>query len=151
MKAYRLFDLITKDVLFHRVVRFDEKFKHSSEPSLSIYFHDGADHVNNLILEDKDDNENPSLEDENQPKDHLPLIVEEPTEEHHDQEQVRRRFHERKRPDRFFYDVSNFSYLTPSSDNIQPKSIGISLFNHAISEDPQQFPDAIGYLNGKLA
>ena len=30
MKAYKLFDPITKDVLFHRVVRFDENFQHSS-------------------------------------------------------------------------------------------------------------------------
>ena len=52
MQAYRLFDHVTKDVLFHKDACFDENFKHSSKPSLSIDFHDGAYHVNDLILED---------------------------------------------------------------------------------------------------
>ena len=29
MKAYRLFDHVTKDVLSHRAIHFDENFKHS--------------------------------------------------------------------------------------------------------------------------
>ena len=58
MKAYRLFYPITKAILFHRVVRFDENFQHSYEPSPSIDCHDGADHVNNLIIEDQEENEN---------------------------------------------------------------------------------------------
>jgi len=31
MKAYRLFDPVTNDVLFHRAIRFDDHFKHSYE------------------------------------------------------------------------------------------------------------------------
>ena len=79
MKAYRLFDLVTKDVLFRRVVHFDENFKHSYEPSLSIDFHDCANHVNSLILEDQEDNGNPPRDNENQPKYHLPLAFEQHT------------------------------------------------------------------------
>ena len=57
---------------------------------------------------------------------------------------MRRSFRERQRPDRYGYDVSDFIYLAPTSNNIQPKSVGISFFSHAISEDPQQFPGVAG-------
>jgi hypothetical protein len=53
MKAYRLFDPITNDVLFHRAICFDEHFKHSPDPTLSIDFHDGANHVDNLFFKKK--------------------------------------------------------------------------------------------------
>ena len=118
MKAYRLFDPITKDVLFHRVVHFDENFQHSSEPSLSTVCHDGADLVDNLILEDHEENENPPPEDGNQFAEHPPLTVDQPIEDHHDQDQVRRSFRQRQRPDRYGYDVFDFSYFAPASTNI---------------------------------
>ena len=57
---------------------------------------------------------------------------------------MRRIFRQRHRLDRYGYDVSDFSYFAPTSTNIQPKSVGISLLSHAISEDPQQFPDVVG-------
>jgi hypothetical protein len=37
IKTYMLFDHITNDVFFHRVVHFDEHFKHSPYPTLSIH------------------------------------------------------------------------------------------------------------------
>ena len=49
---------------------------------------------------------------------------------------MRRSSRQRQQPDRYGYDVSNFSYFAPASTNIKPKSIGISLLSHAISEDP---------------
>jgi hypothetical protein len=45
MMAYMLFDIITNDAFFHRVVHFDEHFKHSLDPTLSIHCKDGANHV----------------------------------------------------------------------------------------------------------
>lgn len=96
MKENRLFDLVTKNVLFHRVVHFDANFQRSSEPSLSTDYHDGANHVDSLILEDQEENENPPPKDGNQPVEHSPLTVDQPTEEHHDQDQVRRRFCQRQ-------------------------------------------------------
>ena len=65
MKAYRLFDPITKDVLFCRVVHVDENLQHSSKPSVSTDCHGGAYHVDSLILEDQEENEDPPLEDGN--------------------------------------------------------------------------------------
>jgi len=41
------------------------------------------------------------------------------------------------------YDVSDFSYFSPAPRNIQPKIVGIYLFSHAISKDPQQFFDDV--------
>ena len=57
---------------------------------------------------------------------------------------MRRSLRQRKRPDRYGYDVSDLSYFAPASTNFQPKSVGISLLSHAISKDPQQFPDVVG-------
>lgn len=54
MKGYRLFDPVTKDVLFRRAVRFDEHFKHSSDLSLSIDWQVGANHANSLVFEDQE-------------------------------------------------------------------------------------------------
>lgn len=64
---------------------------------------------------------------------------------------MRRSFRQRQRPDRYGYDVSDFSYFAPASTNIQPKSVGISLLSHAISEDPQQFPNDVGILEWETA
>ena len=54
---------------------------------------------------------------------------------------MRRSFRQRQRPDRYGYDVSDFSYFAPASTNIQPKSVGISLLSHAISEDAVGIPE----------
>ena len=47
MNAYRLFDPISKDVLFWRVVLFYEHFEHTYASTHSIDCHDG-DHAHNF-------------------------------------------------------------------------------------------------------
>jgi len=80
MKAYRLFDPITNDVLFHRVVCFDEHFNHSSRPPLSIDWHDGIDHVDSLVFEEQED-------EETHPVENQPTTVKHLAQEQLDQEQ----------------------------------------------------------------
>jgi len=77
MKAYRLFVLITNDVLFRRDVCFDEHFKHSSGPTFSIDCHDGVDHADSFVFEEKEDEKHQTIvEEETQPVENQPTIVE---------------------------------------------------------------------------
>jgi len=144
MKSYRLFVPVTKDLLSREAIRFDEKFKHASKPTLSIDYHHDVGHAGIFILDDQQDDENPPPINENQLEDQPLTAVDHPTEEHLNQEKERRSLDQNKRPESYGYDVSDLNYFSPSPSNIQPKTIGISLFSHAISEEPQQFFDAIG-------
>jgi hypothetical protein len=57
IKAYRLFEPITKEVFFRRAIRFDEGFNPTSNPSPSSYCHvdNCVEHIDKFSLED--DNE----------------------------------------------------------------------------------------------
>lgn len=98
VSVFRLFDPITNDVLFHRAVLFDEHFKHSSDATLSIDCHDGADHADSLVFEEQEDEEHlTAADEETQPVENPPTTVEQPA--------------ERKIPDRYDYDPSDFNYF----------------------------------------
>jgi hypothetical protein len=84
MNSCRLFDPITNDVLFCRVVCFDEHFNHSSRPPLSIDWHDGIDHADSLVFEEQEDEETHLVENQ-------PTTVEHLAQEQLDQEQQLRR------------------------------------------------------------
>ena len=70
--------------MFQRDIHFDENFKHSPKPSLSIDFHVGVDHVDSLGFEYQEDDETPPPENVNQPKEHPPTAIEHPAQEHID-------------------------------------------------------------------
>jgi len=59
MKAFRLFDPISKDVLFQRVVHFNEHFNPTSSPTPSTNCHivDGANHANCFSFIEQEDDE----------------------------------------------------------------------------------------------
>jgi hypothetical protein len=57
---------------------------------------------------------------------------------------LRRSLCERKRPDRYGYEPIDFSYSASASSPIQSQTIGVSFLSHTISNDPQQFSDAVG-------
>jgi hypothetical protein len=154
IKAYRLFEPITKEVFFRRAVRFDEGFNTTSNPSPSSDCH--VDNCVEFALENDDE----PFEVQHQPEENLPPAAME--HEHHEQidlehEQIdqeheqldqelhlRRSLREKKRPDRYGYEPTDFSYSASASSPIQSQTIGVSFLSHTISNDPQQFSDAVG-------
>jgi hypothetical protein len=57
---------------------------------------------------------------------------------------LRRSFRERKRPDRYGYEPTDFIYSASASSPIQSQTIGVSFLIHTISNGPQQFSDIVG-------
>lgn len=109
MKAYRLFDPISKEVFLRRAVCFDEGFNPTSSPSPPSNCHvdDGVDHADIFAFVEED---NEHLEDENQPS--TPIEHGQPEQGQLDLEQhLRRRFREWKRPDRYGYESTDLSYF----------------------------------------
>ena len=119
IKAYRLFEPITKEVFFRRAFRFDEGFNPTSNPSPSLDCH--VDNCVEFVLENDDE----PFEVQHQPEENLPPAAME--HEHHEQinlehEQIdqeheqldqelhlRRSLRERKRPDRYGYEPTDLS------------------------------------------
>ena len=148
MKAYRILEPITKGVFFRRVVYFDEGFNPTSNtsPSSDCHADNDVEHVDNFSLEDDDDPF--EAQHQHQPKENLPPT---PTEhDHYEQEKLdqelhlSRRFCDRKRPHKYVYEPTDFSYSASATFPIQLQIIGVSFFSHTISSDPQQFSDVVG-------
>ena len=57
---------------------------------------------------------------------------------------LRRSFCERKRPDRYGYEPTDFIYSASASSPIQSQTIGVSFLSHTISNDPQMFFEVVG-------
>jgi hypothetical protein len=55
-------------------------------------------------------------------------------------------FSERKRPDRYGYEPTDFSDSASASFPIESQTIGVSFLIHTISNGPQQFYETVGIL-----
>jgi hypothetical protein len=141
MKAYRLFDPISKDVLFQRAIHFDECFNPTSSPTPSTNCHadDGVDHADNFVFVEQEDDEHvvakiTLLKMKIKPEENIPstpIEHEQPEQEQLDQEQhLRRIFHERKRPDRYGYEPTLFQLFFLNPLHTQSQTIGVSFFSH---------------------
>jgi hypothetical protein len=145
MKPYRLFDPITKEVFFRRAIHFDEGFNSTSNTYTSSDCHanNGVEHVDNFSLDDDDDH----FEDKHHLKENMPPAPREHEHLEHELDQelhLKRSFCERKRPNRYGYESTNFSYSSSSSSPIPSQTIGVSFFSHTILNNPQQFSEAVG-------
>ena len=131
MKAYRLFDPSSKDVLFIRDVIFDEDFTLVSSPSPSSICNVDyvTDHADSFVDQEDDFfTEHHVIEDENNPEVNLPSTPEQPGQGQNDQEWPLRKSHrERKRLDRYGYEPIDFNYFVSTLALLSHRPLG-SLF-----------------------
>jgi hypothetical protein len=140
-------------MFFQIVFHFDDSFNPTSSPSppFDCRVDNGIDHVDNFSFLEED---NEHLEDENQRQENMPSTPMENEQLEHkkiDQEQhLKRSFCERKRPDKYGYDLIHFNYSSFVLHHIHSETTSVSFFIHAILYDPNKIMKLLGYLNVML-